>query len=140
MRRRLWTSIFVTAGLMALAIPLFAHHGTGISYDLTKTPITTKAIVTEYKWANPHIQIFVDIKDDKGKVENWSIEGNSPYNWARMGWNRKTLKAGDEIVITFYRSKVPDVHAGVIAKAVLPNGQEVLRFQRDTPTTGDGVR
>jgi len=140
MRNRLLTSIVVVAGLLFLARPLPAHHGTGISYDLTKTPITTKAIVTEYKWANPHIQIFIDIKDEKGKVENWSIEGNSPYNWARMGWNRKTLKAGDEITITFYRSKVPDVHAGVIAKAVLADGKEILRFQRDTPTTGDGVR
>ena len=140
MRRRLWTSIFVVAGLIFLAMPLFAHHGTGISYDLTKAPITAKAIVTEYKWANPHIQIFVDVKDDKGKVESWSIEGNSPYNWARMGWNRKTLKVGDEIVITFYPSKVASVHAGVIAKAVLADGKEVLRFQRDTPTTGDGVR
>ena len=69
MRRRLWTSILVVAGLVFLASPLFAHHGTGISYDLTKAPITAKAIVTEYKWANPHIQIFVDVKDDKGKVE-----------------------------------------------------------------------
>ena len=71
---------------------------------------------------------------------NWSIEGNSPYNWARMGWNRKTLKPGDQITITFYPSKVPGTHAGVIAKAVLADGTEVLRFQRDTPTTGDGVR
>src|SRR5262245_25009245 len=140
MKKKLFIAVGVAAALVVLGSPIFAHHGTGISYDLTKTPITAKGTVTEYKWANPHIQIFVDIKDDKGKVENWSIEGNSPYNWARMGWNRKTLKAGDEIVITFYRSKVPDVHAGVIAKAVLPNGQEVLRFQRDTPTTGDGVR
>ena len=49
-------------------------------------------------------------------------------------------EAGDEITITFYRSKVPEVHAGVIAKAVLADGKEILRFQRDTPTTGDGVR
>jgi uncharacterized protein DUF6152 len=130
----------MAAGLAILSSSAFAHHGTGISYDLTKNPITAKATVTEYKWSNPHIQIFVDIKDDKGKVVSWSIEGNSPYNWARMGWNRKTLKPGEEITITFYPSKVPDVHAGVIAKATLADGKEVLRFQRDTPTTGDGVR
>ena len=32
---------------------------------------------------------------------------------------------GDEIVITFYPSKVAAVHAGVIAKAVLADGKEV---------------
>src|SRR5262245_1383210 len=139
MKSRLLT-LLLGAGFVMSSTAMFAHHGPGISHDLTKTPITKKATVTEYKWANPHIQIFIDIKDDNGKVESWSIEGNSPYNWARMGWNRKTLKAGEEITITFYPSKVPDTHAGVIAKAILPNGQEVLRFQRDTPTTGDGVR
>ena len=140
MKNRLFALVLLVAGLLIFSGLAFAHHGTGISYDLTKNPVTAKATVTEYKWANPHIQIFVDIRNDQGRVENWSIEGNSPYNWARMGWNRKTLKAGDEITITFYKSKVPNTFAGVIAKAVLSDGQEVLRFQRDTPTTGDGVR
>jgi hypothetical protein len=140
MRNKVNRSIILIAGLLILSGLTFAHHGTGISYDLTVPPITAKAIVTEFRWANPHIGIYVDIKDDKGNVANWSIEGNSPYNWARMGWNRKTLKPGDEITITFYASKIPNVHAGVIAKAILPDGKEVLRFQRDTPTTGDGVR
>ena len=140
MRNKLIAFIVLVAGLPVFSSPILAHHGTGISYDLTVPPVTAKATVTEFKWANPHIGIYVDIKDDKGNVESWSIEGNSPYNWARMGWNRKTLKPGDEITITFYRSKVPTVHAGVIAKAILPGGQEVLRFQRDMPTTGDGVR
>jgi len=140
MKNTLFKSVVLVAGLVILSVPMFAHHGTGISYDLTKLPVTAKATVTEFKWANPHIGIFVDIKDGNGKVENWSIEGNSPYNWARMGWNRKTLKAGDEITIVFYRSKAPDTLAGVVAKVILPDGKEVLRFQRDTPTTGDGVR
>ena len=133
-------AIALFIGVAGLCVPMLAHHGTGISYDLTVPPITAKAVVTEFKWANPHIGIYVDIKDENGRVENWSIEGNSPYNWARMGWNRKTLQVGQEIILTFYRSKVPGVHAGVIAKAVLPDGTEVLRFQRDTPTPGDGVR
>ena len=140
MKKTICAAIVLVAGIVAFSGPALAHHGTGISYDLTIAPITTKAVVTEFKWANPHIGIYVDIKDDTGHVENWSIEGNSPYNWARMGWNRKTLQVGQEITLTFYRSKVPGVHAGVIAKAVLPDGTEVLRFQRDTPTQGDGVR
>ena len=140
MKSKLLASVVIVAGLAIFSGPSFAHHGTGISYDLTKQPVTAKATVTEFKWANPHIGIYVDIKDEHGKVENWSIEGNSPYNWARMGWNRKTLQVGQEITLTFYRSKVPGVHAGVIAKAILPDGTEVLRFQRDTPTQGDGVR
>src|SRR5215475_13129842 len=112
MNRRTVGSVLLIAGAVIGSLPLMAHHGTGISYDLTVAPVTAKATVTEFKWANPHIGIYVDIKDEKGNVENWSIEGNSPYNWARMGWNRKTLKPGDQITITFYKSKVPGVKAG----------------------------
>lgn len=117
-----------------------AHHGTGISYNLTVLPVTAKATVTEFKWANPHAAIFIDIKNEQGVVEKWAIEGNSPFNWSRLGFGRNTLKAGDEITIVFYKSKVADAKAGVIAKAILPDGKEVLRFQRDAPTTGEGIR
>ncbi len=132
---------YILAGaLVAVPLSISAHHGTGISYDLTKTPITAKATVTEFKWANPHAAIYIDIKNDKGQVEHWAIEGNSPYNWARMGFNRTTLKAGEEVTIVFYKSKVADAKAGVIAKVILPDGKEALRFQRDAPTRGEGVR
>jgi Family of unknown function (DUF6152) len=125
-----------------VSVPLLidAHHGTGISYNLTVPPVTAKGTVKEFKWANPHAAIFIDIRNEQGVVENWAIEGNSPFNWSRLGFNRSTLKAGDEITIVFYKSKVADAKAGVIAKAILPDGKEVLRFQRDAPTTGEGIR
>ena len=126
--------------VVGLPLSIAAHHGTGISYNLTVLPVTAKGKVTEFKWANPHAAVFIDIQNEKGVVENWAIEGNSPFNWSRMGFNRSTLKAGDEITIVFYRSKVADAKAGVIAKAILPDGKEVLRFQRDAPTTGEGIR
>jgi hypothetical protein len=133
-------SIFLMCIVVGMPLALEAHHGTAVSYNLTVQPVTAKGTVTEFKWANPHAAIFIDIRNERGVVENWAIEGNSPFNWSRMGFNRSTLKAGDEITIVFYRSKVADAKAGVIAKAVLPDGTEVLRFQRDTPTTGEGVR
>ena len=132
--------LLLVAALLMLLTPTFAHHGTGISYDLTVPPVVAKGTITEFKWSNPHIGIFVDIKNAEGRVENWSIEGNSPYNWSRMGWSRRTLNIGNEVTIVFYRSKAPNTRAGVVAKVILPDGKEVLRFQRDTPTTSEGIR
>jgi uncharacterized protein DUF6152 len=131
----------ITLFVMFTMLPpvcVFGHHGTGISYDLTVQPITVKATVKEFRWANPHVSIFIDAPNENGNVVEWSIEGNSPFNWMRMGWNRNTLKPGDQVTITFYRSKVKDVYAGVIAKVILPDGKEALRFQRDNP--GEEVR
>jgi hypothetical protein len=108
------------------AVPLFAHHGTGISYNLEAKPIVLKGVITEFRWKNPHVSVFMDVKGPDGKVVNWSLEGNSIVNYGRMGFNRNTLKAGQ------------DNPAGVIAKFTTADGKEVLRFQRDEPG-GRGV-
>ena len=115
------------------ASQLLAHHGTGISYDLVSNPVTLKGTVTEFRWANPHVSIFMDVKDAAGKVVNWSIEGNSIIGYARQGFSRNTLKAGMEVTALVYPSKIKNNPAAVIAKVTLPDGKEVLRFQRDTP-------
>lgn len=79
------TSLALGAGLLIVHLPTFAHHGTGISYNLSVPPITTKAVVTEFHWSNPHLGIFVNIEDQDGNVENWGIEGSSPGRMARAG-------------------------------------------------------
>jgi len=126
---------FVIAVIGVCAIgQLSAHHGTGISYDLVSKPIQLKGTVTEFRWANPHVSIFMDVKDASGKVVNWSIEGNSIIGYARQGFSRNTLKAGMEVTALVYPSKIKGNPAAVIAKITLPDGKtEVLRFQRDEP-------
>ena len=90
--------VFALAGaavlaLIAVSFPALAHHG-GSEYD-TKNPITLKGTVTEYYWANPHCQIYVDVKDDKGKTVNWAIETLAPAVMKRAGWNRELLHPGE---------------------------------------------
>ena len=119
--------VYAVAGAAVLAflftnVPLWAHHG-GSEYD-TKNPITLKGTVTEYYWANPHCQIYVDVKDDKGKTVNWAIETLAPAVMKRAGWNRELLHPGDAITITLVPSK-NGTPVGMVRKLVLPNGQEL---------------
>src|SRR5438105_15657950 len=88
------------------ASSVFAHHGTGISYDLTHNPITIKGIVTEFRWANPHVSVFIDVKDENGKIVNWALEGSGIPAYLEKGFSRNTLKAGMEVSATVYPSKV----------------------------------
>lgn len=120
-------------GLSVGAAHLLAHHGTGISYDLANKPVTLKGTITEFRWANPHVSVFMDVKDASGKVVNWSMEGSSIVGYGRAGFNRNTLKPGMEVTALVYPSKVKNNPAAVIAKITLPDGREVLRFQSDTP-------
>jgi len=75
-------------GLLAISIPLFAHHGTGISYDMNKVTVV-KGVITQFNWVNPHSQLFFDVKDDKGNVVNWAAEMRAPGNLIANGYKRK---------------------------------------------------
>jgi Family of unknown function (DUF6152) len=77
----------VAAGLIVIAVPIFAHHGNA-EYD-EKRPLTMKGTVTEFMWASPHSKIFLNAKDANGSVVHWSIETLSPSKLARAG--RKML-------------------------------------------------
>jgi hypothetical protein len=107
-----------------------AHHGDA-GYDVTKL-VTVKGTVTEFHFQNPHIEIFIDVKKDD-QVEKWHGELNSPNLVSRMvGWNGKTLKPGDEIVLIGYRAK-NGLNVLRLEKVLLANGTEIF------PKNGNGV-
>ena len=89
MHARTAAAIAALAFVWMGATTLTAHHGTNISYDRSKT-FTAKAVVTEFKYVNPHVQLFFDVTDDKGKVRHWSGELlPNPAMLLRNGWTRK---------------------------------------------------
>jgi len=94
----------IALGVLLLAIPLFAHHGGTSLYDTSKE-VTVEATVSEFQWTNPHVQIGLDAKDNKGKVTHWLLEASSPPVLVNRGWNRKSLQPGDIIKVTFNPAK-----------------------------------
>ena len=88
---------FVTflVGVLALSVPLFAHHGAA-SYD-TGHPIMVSGTATEYIWANPHVILKLDVKDDSGNMTHWVLEAWNPVTQTSRGWTKNTFKAGDEV-------------------------------------------
>jgi len=94
---------FVVVGLLTVCVPLLAHHGNA-SYDATKT-LTVKGTVTEYVWANPHVFVKLDAKDDGGNTVHWIIEGQNPVSMMAIGWTKNTFKPGDEVEIDAMQAK-----------------------------------
>jgi Family of unknown function (DUF6152) len=101
--------------------PVFAHHGSAASYDLTKV-ITMRGTVTEFDLENPHSQLFWNVRGPDGKIVHWSGELNAPFNLIHDGWTRKSLKPGDEITIKVCPSKA-GTPVGLVGKIVLANGK-----------------
>jgi hypothetical protein len=87
-----------------LSVAAFAHHGTAISYNQDQQ-ITLTGTVTDFKWRNPHAQLWVKVGDGEFKDQDYAIEMNSPGVMLRWGWTRSSLKPGDEITVKVNPSK-----------------------------------
>jgi uncharacterized protein DUF6152 len=125
MTRRIFTtcSLLVAALIVSPATP--AHHSFGAEYDVNQ-PITLTGVLTKIEWTNPHSHIYLDVKDDKGNVVNWQLEGYPPTALHRMGWKRDvTMKVGDTITVAAWRARDggPWAHSREIT---LPAGEKML--------------
>ena len=91
MRTRSAVALAVLLGaLMLFASPSFAHHSFAAEWDATKCRDFTGTL-TKVDWQNPHPYFYVDVKDDKGKIENWSFQAYSPVTLRRNGTDRQVF-------------------------------------------------
>lgn len=86
-------SLALVSGL-GLATSAYAHHSMN-GFDRAKT-ITITGTVKQFKWANPHSWIEVEIVNSKGVPETWNLEMTAPGILARAGWKSTMLKPGDK--------------------------------------------
>ena len=117
---------FAFIALLVLSISAFAHHGTA-AYD-TKNIVTVKGTMSDFRFINPHVQLFFDVKNDKGEVEKWQAELTAPNKLARAGWDKYTLKSGDSITASGYVGK-NDSHSMWINKLIGPDGTQLHLFE-----------
>jgi hypothetical protein len=119
-------AFFVLVSSFLFCASLFAHHGTGASYDGSKE-ITLTGTVTQFVWKNPHAQLYFDVKDESGKVVSWSAELNSPGILAQEGWTRRMFNPGDVVTITVNPSKAGTSAGNTVrSKPILVGGKEVV--------------
>jgi hypothetical protein len=105
MRKLNWLTLALIGGVaMGTAIPAFAHHSFAAEFDINK-PVTLDGVVTKFEWSNPHIYVFIDVKDKQGRITNWGVESASPGQLARRGWKNDTVKAGDHILADGFAAK-----------------------------------
>lgn len=90
----------VVGGAIALALvrPVSAHHSFAAEFDAAKQ-VTLVGSVTKVEWGNPHIWMYLDVKDDHGATQPWQCEGGAPNTLTRNGWSPNSLKVGDQITI-----------------------------------------
>src|SRR5881394_74562 len=101
MRRMLFA---VVAACLLVGVSLSAHHSFAAEFDINK-PITLQGTVTKVEWVNPHVYVYLDVKDASGKVTSWSLSSLGPAAARRAGVTRANFGQGQTVTINGYHAK-----------------------------------
>jgi hypothetical protein len=98
-----------------------------------KKRVTLKGAVSRVDWRNPHVVIYMDVKDSGGKVTTWGFENAGVSQLAQAGYSRNTLHIGQEITAIVNPASNGGPTA-IIVKVILADGKEIMsRETGDNP-------
>jgi hypothetical protein len=106
---------------LAFALPLLAHHAVSAEFNSEKV-VTLKGVVSKVDWVNPHIFVYVDVKDESGKVSTWRLQSLPPMFFKGSGLTRDKLMDGSEVTVTAYPAKDGTDDFGFLLKLTYPDG------------------
>jgi hypothetical protein len=90
-----------------------AHHSAAM-YDEKKI-VTVAGTVSKFEWANPHVYIYLQRRNEAGQLTEWEVECSPPSILGRLGWSASSLHVGDSVTVLGMPSRDPE------KKALLPN-------------------
>jgi hypothetical protein len=123
--RRFCRIAMAAAGLVALAMPVTAHHSVTAEFDTSKS-FTVSGTITKLEWVNPHVYVYVDAKDDKGNVTPYSFESGPPGNLRRTGVLKTMFSVGDLVTIDAEVAKDGSKHLGHLKAVHFADGHTII--------------
>jgi hypothetical protein len=121
---RAFVTTVAASGVLMAAPPALAHHSFAM-FDQTRL-LAFKGVVKDFQWTNPHAVVWVVGAPKAGLAPDvWTIELTSPGNLTRMGWTRKSLKAGDRVEVEIHPLR-DGQHGGSLSKVTVSDTGQVL--------------
>ena len=96
----------IVVGALMSGVNVYAHHSFSGTYDKTKV-VRLDGKLIRMLYRNPHSFIHIAVPDDKGQVQEWSIEWQGGVQLAGASITRTTLKVGDPLIVTANPSRTP---------------------------------
>jgi hypothetical protein len=110
----------LAALVLTASCAAFSHHSFAM-FDQSKR-LSLTGTVREFQWTNPHAFIQIEVPNESGGSDLWSVEMNSPNNLRRQGWKSTVLKPGDKVTVV--TSPLRDgKKGGLFVSVTLPDGK-----------------
>ena len=94
----------LVGGAILCVIPAFGHHNIATEFDVSRT-VRISGTISHVEFLNPHVTIFLDVKDSDGTVTHWKVETASPNFLIRSGITKDLFAKGTTIVVDAYPAK-----------------------------------
>ena len=116
--------------------PALAHHSVPGTFNIEKT-VSIKGKISKIDWINPHIYIYVDVKDRAGAVTTWKVETLPTNHMRRAGVTKEEIlseaKAGD-VTVHMYPAHLNKT-AGFLLRLTFPEGHFMHLYGEESEIT-----
>ena len=122
MPRRQLAAVLAAASIVLAGVPARGHHSVPGTFDVNKTVVIT-GTVSRIDWINPHVYIYVDVKDRAG-VTTWKIETLPTLHMRRVGLSRADIMEqvkGGEVTVHMYPA-IKNPSAGFLLRVTFAEG------------------
>ena len=130
MLKRLVSAAIVAVAIAGSAVSVSAHHSFTAEFS-DQNPVELTGVISKVEWVNPHVYIYLDVKDKGGKVTTWSLECHPTHWFTKAGLKKSMLGYGQEVTISAYRAKDGTKTLAYTRKITYPDGHFYQLFTDD---------
>lgn len=118
-------------GLLLAQAPVVAHHSFQAQFDEKKVFQLT-GVLAKVEWSNPHTYFYLDVKNNRGQVDRWSLESFGPAQYRRTGLSRAGLfQAGQTYKVTVVGAKDGSKLLAWVKDFTFPDGKTITIWWGD---------
>ena len=124
MRQRFSCLIGILAILLLAASAAFAHHSVAGQFDTSKS-LTLKGSISKVNWMNPHIYVYLDVKESDGTVSTWALETLPTAMMRKAGLSKEAVMGtpGEVLTVQIVPARDGTKHLGWISKITYADGR-----------------